>query len=116
MDGPLSVNAHVLLILMGCALKVSYTMTEKRFHDQLLPERMSRKGAPVGLPCVLLYQGVGGQPCCLITQEVAVHSRPPLPAPFCTPSNLQRTPKANPKHCNLQGFCDFCMAQILLAT
>ena len=42
---------------------------------------------------------------CLIIQEVAVHLGPPPPPP------PPPTQQANPKHCNLQGGCDFCIGK-----
>ena len=53
----------------------------------------------------LRSKGEGGQLRYLIIQEVAVHSGYPA-------TNL----KADPKHYNLRGFCDFCMEKSLLAT
>ena len=69
----------------------------------MLITKGSSRGATLSF--TLRSKGEGGQLRYLIIQEVAVHSG-------YSATNL----KADPKHYNLRGFCDFCMEKSLLAT
>ena len=61
----------------------------------------SSRGATLGF--TLRSKGEGGQPRCLIIQEIVYILR-----------HARRTLQADPKHCNLHCFCDFCMENHVL--